>query len=290
MDDRFNFDGLLKELFQRDRPSLLTKFVGGVRVKTFLNVEFPRVQERSVDLLELLEDDTILHVEIQSTHDRDMAYRMLEYYALVKRRHKRPMRQVLLYVGEGRLRMPDRIAEDGNLVVWNVVDIRSFDAGALIASGNPGDLALAVLAGGGDTRIRAILQKIGRLKGMARQRLQTQILVLAGLRGAVRQVQSEMKELRMVIDAKKNPWLMSLQREFLEEGKARGMAEGKAEGKAQGKAEALVSVLERLLVTKFGPLPKWAKDRILRAPVEQTDRWVNKVLDASALEEVIGRR
>ncbi len=110
----------------------------------------------------------------------------------------------------------------------------------------------------------------------------------------------------MVIDAKKNPWLMSLQREFLEEGKARGMAEGKArgmaegkargmaegkaEGKAQGKAEALVSVLERLLVTKFGPLPKWAKDRIHRAPVEQADRWVNKVLDASALEEVIGRR
>ena len=119
-----NFDGAVKDLFETDVPSLLTKLAGGVKIRAFLNVEFPKVRDRRVDLVVLLEDGTILHVEIQSTHDGEIAYRLLEYYAVVKRRHKRPMRQVLLYVGQGKLRMPGRFDEDGNLFQWEVVDIR----------------------------------------------------------------------------------------------------------------------------------------------------------------------
>jgi hypothetical protein len=65
---------------------------------------FPKVQDRKLDLVLLLEDDSILHIEIQSTHDGEIAYRMLDYYSLLKRRYKRPTRQVLLYVGRSRAR------------------------------------------------------------------------------------------------------------------------------------------------------------------------------------------
>ena len=41
MKRRFDFDGALKELFERDRPLLLEKLTGGIAVKAFLNVELP---------------------------------------------------------------------------------------------------------------------------------------------------------------------------------------------------------------------------------------------------------
>jgi hypothetical protein len=100
MKQRVNFDSTIKDLIQRDRPSLLTQLSGGIAIRAFLNVELPKVQDRKLDLVLLLEDGSILHIEIQSTHDSEIAYRMLDYYSLLKRRYKRPTRQVLLYVGE----------------------------------------------------------------------------------------------------------------------------------------------------------------------------------------------
>ena len=44
MKRRFDFDGALKELFERDRPLLLEKLTGGIAVKAFLNVELPKVR------------------------------------------------------------------------------------------------------------------------------------------------------------------------------------------------------------------------------------------------------
>ncbi len=64
MKDRFDFDGSIKELLQQDLPTPLRAVTGGRRIKAFLNVEFPKVQGRRVDLAILLDDDTILHVEI----------------------------------------------------------------------------------------------------------------------------------------------------------------------------------------------------------------------------------
>jgi hypothetical protein len=46
-----NFDATLKDLFQRERLTLLQRLSGGVPVKEFLNVELPKVQQRRVDLL-----------------------------------------------------------------------------------------------------------------------------------------------------------------------------------------------------------------------------------------------
>jgi hypothetical protein len=69
------YDAILKDLFQRDHPSLLDQLTGGVPVKQFLNVEFPTILERRADLVLLLEDDSITHLEFQSDNDPDMVFR-----------------------------------------------------------------------------------------------------------------------------------------------------------------------------------------------------------------------
>jgi hypothetical protein len=65
------------------------------------------------------------------------------YYALIKQTYNRPLRQAILYVGEPRMTMPDRLEEDGNRLVYELIDIREFDAEAMMKTGDAADLALA---------------------------------------------------------------------------------------------------------------------------------------------------
>ena len=105
MGERFQFDGALKQFFERQQPSLVLDLTGGVAVKQSLNVELPRVQERKVDLVLLLADESLLHIEFQGTNSKDMALRMSEYYLLLLSRYERPIRKVVLYVDRPRMRM-----------------------------------------------------------------------------------------------------------------------------------------------------------------------------------------
>jgi hypothetical protein len=77
---RHDFDATLKDLFQRDRPTLLRRLCRGVPVKEFLNVELPRVSQRRVDLLLSLADGSLLHIEFQTSARWNIPYRMLEYW------------------------------------------------------------------------------------------------------------------------------------------------------------------------------------------------------------------
>lgn len=74
--------------------------------------------------------------------------------------------------------------------------------------------------------------------------------------------------------------------EVFAEGEIQGEAKGEAKGKTEGKAESL----KRLLTRRFGRLPKWAITHIDAAVETQLDGWLDAILDAATLEEVIGPR
>ena len=66
MNDGFTkYDAVVKDLFQKDHPSLLDQLTGGIKIKAFLNVDLAKILERHADLVLLLEDGTILHIEFQ---------------------------------------------------------------------------------------------------------------------------------------------------------------------------------------------------------------------------------
>ncbi|MBK7578654.1 MAG: Rpn family recombination-promoting nuclease/putative transposase [Myxococcales bacterium] len=66
-------------------------------------------------------------------------------------------------------------------------------------------------------------------------------------------------------------------------GKAEGEAKGKAEGEAKGKAEVLIKLLE----LRFGGVPDAAVTRILNAPMTDLDRWVERFITATTLDDVM---
>jgi hypothetical protein len=67
------------------------------------------------------------------------------------------------------------------------------------------------------------------------------------------------------------------------EGRAEGEAKGRAEGEAKGRAEVLLKLLEK----KFGSVGPEIRDRVVSATIQDLDRWVERVLSAATLEEVL---
>jgi len=76
--------------------------------------------------------------------------------------------------------------------------------------------------------------------------------------------------------------------EIFAKGKADGKTEGKAEGEVDGEAKGKADSLKRLLTRRFGVLPRWAVQRLDAAAIMQLDGWLEGVLDAQSLEQLIG--
>lgn len=276
---RFDFDGALKQYFETERPGLLSQLTRGVGVKEFLNVELPSVRSRRVDLLILLNNDTILHIEFQSHNHRDMALRMAEYYFLLVRKYKKPVRQVVIYLGAPKMSMPRRHDSESVSFCYELRDIRSWNADDLLESDHEADYVLAMLAGGREDSlqlIRDVLVKIGEMSGPAKEKALAFAGVLSGLRGFERIVFEETIRMGQVIDWKKNEILRNL------------YAEGVELGVEQGLEQGMSKIVRTVLTATFGPLPKWAQERIARANAVQLELWAANAVGSKSLESVLG--
>ncbi len=78
--------------------------------------------------------------------------------------------------------------------------------------------------------------------------------------------------------------------EFQSEFARRYIALGKAEGKAEGEAKGRAALLARLLTRRFGRLPAAIGARLDAAPSDQLDRWAERLLDATSLDDVFADR
>jgi hypothetical protein len=266
MKDGSKYDLVVKDLFQRDHPSLLDQLTDGVAVREVLSVELARVEERRADLVLLLADGTILHIEFQSGNDKDMPYREGIYCLLLGQKYRRRVRQVVLYVGQAKMRMDDRVDLGETKSSYRLVDIREMDARKLMASGRPGDLALAMLADGGPEQVLEIAKRASELKGAERQRVLSQLVLLSGLRRLTGRLRIELKAMAITADFTKN--------EFVQE----AIRDDRAK------------MIRGLLGTKFGKLPKWVDERLEEATSVQIERWSKKLLTANTLEGVLGKR
>ncbi len=108
--DSFVYDRTLRELFQ-DVPRALIKLLVDKEIKEVLETSFPKVEERRVDLLTRLEEDTLFHLEIQSINDTLMPKRMLKYASLIYENYGEFPFQMVLYVGDRDIKIQNQINE-----------------------------------------------------------------------------------------------------------------------------------------------------------------------------------
>lgn len=275
------YDAVVKDLFQRDRPSILDAYTGGRTVRGFLNVEFAMVEERVADLLIELGDGAILHIEFQSANHSAMPYRMGIYGLLAAEKYRgRKVEQVLLYVGQNPLSMSAALDIGEITVRYKLIDIREFSALDLLASGRPGDYALALLASGGVEHMRLIIEQACQLPEEERRRVIAQMAVLSGLRGVSESFRMEVKAMGVNIDFEENV--------ILKEIFDTGFEKGREQGIEQGMERGMAKLLRRQVEERFGPLPDWASTRIQSASPAEIEQWASRVISAPTLDAALG--
>jgi len=139
------FDKTLRDLIQNIPQKFVSILTGKKGVKILDNT-FPSTKERVADLVLELEDNSIFHLELQTQNDKNMPFRMLEYYLLLKQRYPdKPIKQMVLYVGDGKLNMPNSLETDKLKFSYEIKDIKSIECKELLESDNLEDKILAVL-------------------------------------------------------------------------------------------------------------------------------------------------
>ncbi|MBF0426574.1 MAG: hypothetical protein HQL66_12235 [Magnetococcales bacterium] len=258
------YDATLKSIFQT-LPQRLLLLLTGQEAAALLPIEFPSVKRRQPDLVVRLADESIFHLEFQSGHDPDMAWRMLEYFLLIRGRYPtaRIVQQVL-YVGTGTPAFLTEIEEIDLKFRYTVRDIREIDCQRMLESPCLEESLLAVLCRLQDDRrtLRVLLARIAVLEPKAKADALEKLVILAGLRRLEITVKEEVKEMAITVDVMEN--------EFLRDIFIRGEA----------------TLLMRLLRQRFGSLPGWVDERVRAANAATIETWGDRILTAPSLREV----
>jgi len=162
-----HFDKILKENLQSLILPLLHKTLGlHLHLIENLPESLTYTIGREADAVMKVKDekgnDTILHVEFQSTNDPHMLARMLQYYALLYKTYLLPVIQCVIYLGEEDMEM-DNILNNyptGSVFIYHLIDIKKIGYTRFLSSSSPEEVILAILAGKEDEKDEVIISKI----------------------------------------------------------------------------------------------------------------------------------
>ncbi|MEO5363902.1 MAG: DUF4351 domain-containing protein [Magnetococcus sp. DMHC-8] len=284
---RSQYDTTLKDLFAQPPQRLLQMLIGRQAIQ-LLPVEFASTQKRFPDLLFLLDDGAIFHLELQGTPE-GMDWRMLMYYVLIRQRYPdKVLRQTVLYVGQAPWHPPSVILEKNLSFRYDVVDIRMIDCRALLNSPALEESILAVLCRMDDhgQTIRTILGRIALLPTKARADALAKLVILSSLRQLETLVKTEAEEMTLTFDVMENDVLRPLFVKAQRDGEQRGIRIGEQKGRQEGEAVFLLRLLQR----RFGTLPDRVIQQVHNADPSTLERWGDQVLDAQSLDGVFAER
>ena len=268
------YDVALKKILTRPESVLLAALTGSPSLR-WLNVEVPKVNNRRVDLLGESPDGALVHIELQFRNERHFALRMAEYLFGISRRSGRLPRQVVLYVGEARLRMKSSIEGPDLSFRFHMVDIRDLDGERLLASENMGDNVIAILTrlGGERDAVRRILKRIAGAPAGVRDAALAELFIIAALRRLTDEIKREAKKMPILND-------------FMDD-----MLDDKLIGPLirQGRAEGQSTLVIRMIEKRFGSVPPDVHKRISALKPAQLERVGLRLLDARRKEDLFAR-
>ena len=244
-------DITLRELLQ-SIPEKFIKILTGKRGIRLYDTSLPEVKERRVDLLVELEDGKLFHLEVQTGNDKNMAYRMLEYFTLLKKQYEeKEIVQMVLYVGEEKLRMEDKIELNNLKYSYILKDIREIDCEELLASDNIEDKILSLLCEVKDEEryVRNLIREILMEEEERRKDIILKVLTLSRLRKRLNERIGKLLEegdMPITIDLEKDPYYLRGIEKGKIEGRIEGIKEGIEKGIEEGIREAIIKIHRQL--------------------------------------------
>lgn len=164
------YDKIVKENIESIIPALMNSVLGfRVKEAVIIKEKLQQTKEKEADALRIISDPNgqkfILHLEFQVDDYAKMAYRMADYWLLLKSKYSLPIRQFVIYIGSGKPKMSTILSEDGNYFQFQILNITQFDYLRFLSSENPEEVLLAVLSDfGQEEPEQALSQIIQRLE------------------------------------------------------------------------------------------------------------------------------
>ncbi len=275
-------DITLKDIFE-EVPHRLSKILSPAPIKELLPTSLPSTELR-VDFLARLEDESILHMEFQSFNDTNMPWRMLRYYTAIAEKYKTyNIKQLVVYVGNEKLRMKSSLKIKNLVFKYEILDIRQIDCKILLESQDPVDRIMACLCKVEDEGylIEKLVETMEGMEEEERKDYIMKLLTLTELRPKLRiRLSEEVRHMPIVVrpeDIKLSKRKLKkdvLYRLGLEEGKQIGLEEGRKEGevigiekgKQIGIEEGLLKSAQEMVIAiiegKLGYVPEEIANRI----------------------------
>jgi predicted transposase YdaD len=210
-----DYDKILKENIATVFLPLAAKYLGIRIVRSEeLKDKLQTTIEKETDFIRIVETDDggkfILHLEFQSVDEEGMIYRMQEYYGLLRRKYRLPVRQFVVYLGDKASRMPTQLTPEEVFTGFALQSLRDYDYESLLASDVPEEIILAVLSDFKGRRPAEVLKNIlGKLKEKAGAEITLrkyirQLSVLARLRNLTQETQKQVTDMGLLYDITKD--------------------------------------------------------------------------------------
>ena len=221
------YDKIVKENIESIIPALMNSVLGfRVKEAVIIKEKLQQTKEKEADALRIITDPNgqkfILHLEFQVDDYSKMAYRMADYWILLKAKYGLPIRQYVIFIGSGQPKMDTILSEDGNYFQFHLINITQYDYLRFLTSENAEEVMLAVLSDfGQEDPENALGQIIHRLEETTPdqrtfQKHLRQLRVLSKLRKLDLKFDDMIQNMAKYIDAENDYLVINAKNKFVE--------------------------------------------------------------------------
>ena len=232
-----NYDATMKILVGSKSP-IFFELLNVAPYKKEIHAEFSSPINRRIDYLSYHQgktsrDNSVVHIEFQSSKEADMNWRMLEYYCLIaektglREKYDKNLHQYVIYVGADNVSMPDSIENDNIRYNFKYFDARKIDpTSRLLRSGAIYDKILGVLCQSSlnDAQWKVVLEALvsesHRSMTDARDACAL-LLAILSVRPISDKARYKLRSILMEIDVERSPLLQEIAVKWTESGRDR---------------------------------------------------------------------
>jgi len=251
--NRLTETAIYDKLFREISPVFLTVFaekVLGLDIVEYseLKDKLQITRQKETDSLRKARDrngDTfIFQLEIQKENEQDMPERMADYYILLHRLHRLPVRQYVLYIGPGKASMPDRLELPGFSFRYTLVSFSDLPYDLFIDAEHTEIQMLALLGNLANADPYEVTERI--VRSIDRQptpvsekyKRLNQLRILSQLRNFTPQLEAAMLKAATFFKEERDP--------FYKRGQAKGIEKGIEKGAEQKSYKVVANLIQQL--------------------------------------------
>ncbi len=277
--------GLDFERLRLIEGELFTDLPSGARREPDLLVE-AHTKEGAIELI-------MVHIEVQRKREKDVPYRMWEYYSLLRLRRKRPVFPVVVYLAPGT----GGLTEESHTESLFGRDILAFRYAAVGLPDLPAEQYLerenvlapalsALMRSGEVTRVMHKLRMYQRMTISSLDEARRSLLLYV-MDSYLKLNQSEEEELRRLVEQPELQEVKEMLTTYEERGIQKGIQQGIVQGVQQGIVQGQRRTLLLMMRRKFGNLPDSVQSRVESiTDSNELDSLSERLIAAATLDEM----